>query len=89
MYLVRCTQNFTNSFVPCEQDFTNSFVPCEPDFTSSFKPCEKILTCELIFTMSFFSYIKVIPRYVAPVKSSLLSGGTSNVMNVYYLNEVS
>ena len=28
------------------------------------------------------------PRYVASVKSSLLSGGTSNVMNVYYLNEV-
>ena len=28
------------------------------------------------------------PRYVAPVESSLLSGGTSNVMNVYYLNEV-
>ena len=28
------------------------------------------------------------PRYVATVKSSLLLGGTSNVMNVYYLNEV-
>ena len=51
MYLVTCTQNFTISFVPCEQDFT-----------SSFKPCEKTLTCEWIFTMSFFSYIKVIPK---------------------------
>ena len=28
---------------------------------TSFVPCEKIITCEHIFTMSSFPYIKVIP----------------------------